>query len=112
MKQLWSNGAPKLKTKYEIAERLGFNKDQVKRFETLASHKDIVEQAKAEARENEDIVTRTQALQSIKEKTREEKDTDYLREQFKEIERIIGTEIRMNDAICKILTVEINEENI
>lgn len=112
MKQLWSNGTPKLETKYETAKRLGFNKDQVKRFETLASHKDIVEQVKAEARENEDIATRTRALQLIKEKTREEKDTDYLREQFKEIERIKGTEIRMNDAIFKILTVEINEENI
>ena len=99
-------------TKQEVIARLGFNKDQANRFETLASHKDIVEQVKAEARENEDIPTRTRVLQLVKEKTREEKDTDYLRKQFREIERIKGTEIRMNEAIFKILTVEVNEENI
>lgn len=99
-------------TKQQVIERLGFNKDQANRFETLASNKDVVEQVKAEARENEDIPTRTRVLQLVREKTREEKDTDYLREQFKEIERIKGTEIRMNEAIFKILTVEVNEENI
>lgn len=102
----------KQETKQEVIARLGFNKDQANRFETMASHKDIVEQVKAEARENEDIPTRTRVLQLVKEKTREEKNTDYLREQFREIERIKGTEIRMNEAIFKILTVEINEENI
>lgn len=39
-------------------------------------------------------------------------DNEYLKEQFREIERIKGTEIRMNDAIFKILTVEVNEENV
>ena len=34
------NGAPSI-SKYETAEKLGFNKDQVKRFETMASNKDI-----------------------------------------------------------------------
>ena len=99
-------------TKQEVITRLGFNKDQAQRFETMASNKDIVEQVKAEARENEDIPTRTRVLQLVKEKTREEKDNEYLREQFKEIERIKGTEIRMNEAIFKMLTVEINDENI
>lgn len=99
-------------TKQEVIQRLGFNKDQANRFETMASNKDIVEQVKAEARENEDIPTRTRVLQLVKEKTKEEKDNEYLQEQFKEIERIKGTEIRMNDAIFKILTVEVNEENI
>ena len=42
----------------------------------------------------------------------EEKDREYLQEQFKEIERIKGTEIRMNEAIFKILTVQVNEENV
>ncbi len=99
-------------TKQEVITRLGFNKDQANRFETMASNKDIVEQVKAEARENEDIPTRTRVLQLVKEKTREEKDNEYLREQFKEIERIKGTEIRMNEAIFKMLTVEVNDENI
>lgn len=99
-------------TKQEVITRLGFNKDQANRFETMASNKDIVEQVKAEARENEDIPTRTRVLQLVKEKTKEERDTEYLREQFKEIERIKGTEIRMHEAIYKIQTVEVNEENV
>lgn len=99
-------------TKQEVITRLGFNKDQANRFETMASNKDIVEQVKAEARENEDIPTRTRVLQLVKEKTKEERDTEYLRQQFKEIERIKGTEIRMHEAIYKIQTVEVNEENV
>ena len=99
-------------TKQEVITRLGFNKDQANRFETMASNKDIVEQVKAEARENEDIPTRTRVLQLVKEKTKEERDTEYLKEQFKEIERIKGTEIRMHEAIYKIQTVEVNEENV
>lgn len=99
-------------TKQEVITRLGFNKDQANRFETMASNKDIVEQVKAEARENEDIPTRTRVLQLVREKTKEEKDTEYLRKQFKEIERIKGTEIRMHEAIYKIQTVEVNEENV
>ncbi len=99
-------------TKQEVITRLGFNKDQANRFETMASNKDIVEQVKAEARENEDIPTRTRVLQLVKEKTKEERDTEYLREQFREIERIKGTEIRMHEAIYKIQTVEVNEENV
>lgn len=99
-------------TKQEVITRLGFNKDQANRFETLASNKDIVEQVKAEARENEDIPTRSRVLQLVKEKSKEERDNEYLQAQFKEIERIKGTEIRMQEAIFKILTVEINEENV
>lgn len=102
----------KQETKQEVITRLGFNKDQASRFETLSSNKDVVEQVKAEARENEDIPTRSRVLQLVKEKTKEEKDNEYLQEQFKEIERIKGTEIRMQEAIFKILTVEINEENV
>ena len=101
-----------METKYEAAQRLGFNENQVKRFEILASNKDIVERVKAEARENEDIATRSRVLQLVKEKTQEEKDNEYLKEQFREIERIKGTEIKMNEAIFKILTVEVNEENV
>ena len=51
-------------------------------------------------------------LQLVKEKTKEERDREYLNIQFREIERIKGTEIRMQEAIFKILTVEVNEENI
>lgn len=112
LKKPFDTNVEKLETKSETIERLGFNQKQAERFETMASNKDIVEQVKAEARENEDIPTRTRVLQLVKEKTKEEKDTEYLRKQFKEIERIKGTEIRMHEAIYKIQTVEVNEENV
>ena len=41
-------------SKTEIIEQAGFTVKQAQRFETLAKNRDIVEQAKAEARENDD----------------------------------------------------------
>lgn len=43
-----------VQSKTEIIEKAGFTPKQVQRFETLAKNLDIVEQAKAEARENDD----------------------------------------------------------
>ena len=54
------------KTKAEMIAESGFTKDQVNRFETLAKHPDLVAKAKAEARENEDIVSRTLVLNMAK----------------------------------------------
>ena len=44
------------KTKAEVIKESGFTQKQVERFQTMAAHPDLVEQAKAEARENDDIV--------------------------------------------------------
>lgn len=61
------------KTKTEALREAGFSgsddniKQMAHRFETLAAHPEIVEQAKAEARENEEIVTRSSVLNMIKE---------------------------------------------
>lgn len=54
------------KTKTEVIEEAGFTSKQVQRFEALAAHPDIVEQAKAQARENEEVVSRTAVLNMIK----------------------------------------------
>lgn len=59
-------------TKYEVIREAGFTPKQVERFQTLAAHPEIVEQAKAEARENDDIVSRSLVLNMVKEKKREE----------------------------------------
>ena len=45
-------------TKRKAIEDAGFTKTQVQRFEVLAANPEIVEAAKAEARENDDIVSR------------------------------------------------------
>ena len=59
-KCLKDTAVPQPDTKLEIIESAGFTKKQAQRFETLASHPEIVEQVKAEARENDDIVSRSQ----------------------------------------------------
>lgn len=67
--------------KHEVIKNLGFNEKQVQRFETLANNKDLVEQAKAEARENDDLPTRSRVLdlarqRKLKEQVQAEKDTN------------------------------------
>lgn len=63
---------PKLMTKQEATASLGFDSNQVKRFETLADHPEEVEQIKAEARENDDLPTRTAVLNLVKYKKEKE----------------------------------------
>lgn len=53
-------------TKEEAIKSLGFDKFQVSRFQTLADNKAIVEQIKQEAREADDLPTRTAVLQAVK----------------------------------------------
>ncbi len=60
------NGVENPKPKAEAIKELGFTPKQVERFEKLAKHPKIVEQAKAEARENDDIVSRSSVLEKIK----------------------------------------------
>jgi N6-adenosine-specific RNA methylase IME4 len=54
-------------TKVEAIKRLGLEEKQVQRFETLSRHPEIIEQVKAEARANDDLPTRTEALRMIAE---------------------------------------------
>lgn len=58
------------RTKREAVERLGFSQKQAERFEILADNPDVIEQVKAEARENDDIPTRTRVLDLVREKKR------------------------------------------
>lgn len=60
------------KSKQQFIEDAGFTVKQAQRFETLAAHPEIVEQAKAEARENDDIVSRSLVLNMIKKQERQE----------------------------------------
>lgn len=66
-------------TKLEQAQELGFDKMTVSRFETLAKNKDLVEQVKQGARENDDIPTRTQVLSLAKarKQMQEQKEEEY-----------------------------------
>lgn len=59
--------------KADVIREAGFTPMQVSRFQTLAANPEIVEQAKAEARENDDIVSRSMVLNKVKEKKEEAK---------------------------------------
>jgi site-specific DNA-methyltransferase (adenine-specific) len=63
-----STTGTRLETKEQAVEKLGFDRKQVHRFQTLAANKEIVEQIKQEARENDDLATRTAVLQVVKER--------------------------------------------
>lgn len=60
------------KTKTETIRGLGFSPKQVQRFETLADNKDLVEQEKAQAREEGRMPTRTNVLNLAQERKKQE----------------------------------------
>ena len=77
--ELRATDGPKSKEQ-QIGEMMGMTspddkekvRHMIKRFETLAAHPEIVAQAKAEARENDDIVSRSLVLEKVKAQKREE----------------------------------------
>lgn len=69
-----STDDPRSRTKEEATKQLGFNSNQVKRFEILADNRDLVEQVKVEARENDDLPTRSRVLDLARERKRREEE--------------------------------------
>lgn len=71
------------KTKSETVRSLGFSPKQIQRFETLANNKDLVEQEKAQAREEGRMPTRTNVINLAQERKkrmelqREQIDRDF-----------------------------------
>lgn len=61
----------KQKPKSEAIREAGFTQKQAERFQQLASHPEAVAEAKAEARKNDDIVSRSAVLSKIKQAKRE-----------------------------------------
>ena len=76
------SGVKSFPTKTEIIEKAGFTPKQVQRFETLAAHPEIVEQAKAEARENDDIVSRSLVLNMVREQTKKQERKEAIQQQI------------------------------
>ena len=64
-----------LKSKSDVIKDLGITQKQAERFQQLAAYPEIVELAKNEARENDDIVSRSSVLNKIKEHKRAEKES-------------------------------------
>lgn len=104
------------KPKLEVVKDLGFTPMQTSRFETLAANKDIVDQVKAEARENEDIPTRSRVLQLVQEKNRKPIDSiDFKFKAAREIKEALAKisliEASPNKLQCFIETVEPDERD-
>ena len=60
------------KSKSEVITDLGFTPKQVERFEILANNPDVVEEVKREARENDDIRTRTRVIDIVQQRKKAE----------------------------------------
>lgn len=67
-----STDAPLVKSKAETIADIGISRDAAKRYQQMAAHPEIVEQAIAEAREKDDIVSRASVLKKIKESKKQE----------------------------------------
>lgn len=66
-RQTSSTTIEEVKTKTEAVSELGFSKDQVSQFQRMADHEDIVHAAIAEAKENDDVVSRRAVMKKIAE---------------------------------------------
>ncbi|MGN0509177.1 MAG: hypothetical protein ACI4GX_08055 [Ruminococcus sp.] len=71
-KLLCISGDTKQKTKEEVMADLGFSRCQTQRLEILANNPDVVEQVKQEARENDDIPTRTRVIDIVQQRKKEQ----------------------------------------
>lgn len=70
------------KPKHEVIKELGFSEKQAQRFEILSDNKDLVEHVKQEARENDDLPTRTRVIDLAQQRKKreaeeQEKDINY-----------------------------------
>lgn len=75
-----------------IVRQLG--QKNIERFQQMAEHQDIVEQVKAEAKENEDLPTRTEVLRRIKEENKNKRIED---EKAFRIDKAGDVDIRIGD---------------
>lgn len=109
------NAAARFETKKERIEKMGLSADQVNRFEAMASHPEIVEQVKAEARERGEAPTQTEVLKRIKAAnvtTLDEAREISLHKDFKRIDREHEIYKEYSDALFAILTFDDSEERV
>ena len=86
------NDLGQLKAEKTLPE--GITKQQADKFRTLAENKDIIEEVKKEAEENDDLPTRTEVLKKVKEK---EKEIRIEKEKKDRQKKISDIEIRKGD---------------
>ena len=95
--------APFAKTKADTIADIGISRDAAKRYQQMAAHPEIVEQAIAEARENDDIVSRASVLRKIKESKKQEQ-----RKEREERKRFTVDDVFPSDS-CKLFVADIRD---
>ena len=93
---LENRNASNFKTKSEAVRDMGFNKDQVSEFQQMADKPEVIERAKAKAREENRVLSHSDVMKEIK----FEKELEYLEANADEAtkERIRNGEQSINDA--------------
>lgn len=103
-------------SKGEAISALGFSRAQVSRFEAMASHPEIVEQVKAEARERGEAPTQTEVLKRIRAANNvtsfEEARQASLHKDFQRIDREHEIYKQYSECIFSILTFDDSDERI
>ena len=95
------------KTKGTILQNLGFAKTQIYDFETLADNKDLVEQVKAEAREQDTLPTRARVLDLAQE--RKKKEQQNCTQSDEDINKSKKFAAEINDVLFDLSTLEIED---
>lgn len=103
--------------KQKVVKELGFTPKQAQRFETLANNKDVVEQVKQEARENDDIPTRSRVIDLVQRRNKEQKQGQEREPQSMEeygayLEKCHKTSLQYHDALYKIKFLEVNDTTL
>lgn len=93
----------RLETKTDALSRVNIPKQRASQYEVMAAHPEIVEQAIAEARENDDIVSRSLVLNMVKAQKKEQ-EIEQARANIAEQQRETGRAILyVGDGIGKTL---------
>lgn len=103
----------KSKPKHQVIKDLGFNQKQAERFETLANNKDLVEQVKQEAKENDDIPTRTRVMELAKiRKQKEQQEQDKENNYNAYIDECKKVSNKFNDVLYNLNLLNTDDDNL
>lgn len=99
--------------KHQVISELGISQKQAERFETLADNKDLVEQVKQEAVENDDLPTRSRVIdlaqqRKKKEAEEQEKEDSY----YAYLDECKKTADKFTRAIYAFLHVDASQKSL